>query len=275
MTRACPRIGFAALLAVGWMGFAMGCNGRVGSDHETDGVPESALTSAKPTATQRTATAYAEAVVIEPDDAYAETCTGVLVAPRVVVTAAHCVVFVASTSWKVTSRYGAGGAEERAARDGEAMDAAFKSATPADYAQRDLRDVGVLYLDEPFTNVKAATLTPTSFDVAKTTAPTFVAAVGRSVDGIVAGLALSQVTVLGTAGPRATVAYATARVTADGESGGPLFVEGSHELVAIHARPVTDAGREADLWSRLDGDVYTWLTQKVAAHGGWVAPSPR
>jgi len=28
----------------------------------------------------------------------------------------------------------------------------------------------------------------------------------------------------------------------------------------------------SDAWARLDGEVYTWMTQKVASHGGWEAP---
>ena len=42
---------------------------------------------------------YGESVIIVPNDAYFETCSGVLVAPRVVLTAAHCIVYVTTRSW--------------------------------------------------------------------------------------------------------------------------------------------------------------------------------
>lgn len=270
-----PRIGFAgAALAI--VAGAAGCNGQVaGAANDQGEAPESALTSAKMGASQRSAATYSGAVVIEPDDAYAETCTGVLIAPRVVVTAAHCVAFVRSKSWRVTAPFATSGVETRTARDGAPMDAAFMNATREDYADRDLPDVGVVYLDTPFTSVETATLAPAAFAVEKSASPIHVSSVGRSDDGIEAGLALSPVTTLESAGSRAAIAYTTERVTADGESGGPLFVEGSQELVAVHARVLAEGGAERDLWTRLDGDVYTWLTQKVTSHGGWTAPSPR
>jgi hypothetical protein len=125
----------------------------------------------------------------------------------------------------------------------------------------------VVYLDVGFTNVKMPTLAPRGFAVAKSAPPTFVSAIGRSHEGA-ASLALSAPAMLDApATPLVDIDYLTSRVTARGESGGPLFVEGSHQLVAVHAH--ADASGKTDAWSRLDGDVYTWITQKVSSHGGW------
>lgn len=66
---------------------------------------------------------------------------------------------------------------------------------------------------------------------------------------------------------RARIEYETDHVGAAGESGGPLFVEGSHELVAVSAHG--DTNGKTDSWTRLDGEIYTWITEKVASHGGW------
>jgi hypothetical protein len=274
-----PRIGLGAahLAVLAVLVAGAGCNGQIGGapgEGEAQ-PPTSALAGSRNAAAQRPGITYPEAVVIEPNDAYAATCTGVLVAPSVVLTAAHCVAFVASQSWQVTAPYATGGVERRTAREGEPMDAAFKNLSRADYIHYDLRDVGALYLERPFAHVLAAKLDPAPLLVTKEAPPIYVASVGLAAEGREEGPALSPVTTLEAAtGARAALAYATARVTADGESGGPLFVEGTHQLVAVHARALGGPGDASDLWSRLDGDVYTWLTQKVASHGGWVAPPP-
>lgn len=216
------------------------------------------------TGTTRSALGYGEVVLLEPDDAFTETCTGVLVAPRVILTAAHCVAFVPTKRWKVTAPFTPTGPRVAIARDGEPMDAAFKNATKNTYAEKELRDVAVVYLDAPFEDASRAVVGATGFPTDAASPPTFVAAVGRTTDGS-SPLALSVPAALAT-GTRAVMEYGTTRLTGVGQSGGPLFVEGTHKLVAVHAG--TDS-RGKDRWARLDGDVYTWMTQKVSSHGGW------
>jgi hypothetical protein len=177
-------------------------------------------------------------------------------------------VFVPSQTWRVTAPFALGGPETHTARDGEPMDAAFRNVTQANYRLKELSDVGLLYLDEPFTNVKVAMFAPSELSVEKTSPPVFVAAIGRSTAGAEAGLALSMPAMLdAAASPRTRLEYTTERLAAPGESGGPLFLEGTHQLVGVHAH--TDTNGRTEAWTRLDGDVYTWITQKVASHGGW------
>lgn len=266
MARVCSGLGISAVGVV----VMVGCGGSTIGSEAGSGSPKEALLLGDElnttTGTTRSALGYGEVVLLEPDDAFTEACTGVLVAPRVVLTAAHCVAFVTRKTWKVTAPFTPSGARSVTARDGEPMDAAFKNATRDTYADKELRDVGVVYLDSPFEDASLAVVGATGFPTDAASPPTFVATVGRTTDGS-SPLALSAPGTLVTGtGTRAVLEYGTTRLASTGQSGGPLFVEGTHKLVAVHAG--TDSTGK-DRWARLDGDVYTWMTQKVSSHGGW------
>ncbi len=276
MSIACLRDAFAALLAVAAV---TACSGKVEGGPLAEDKPPPAVPHLEDSivvGSERPAGAYEEAVTIAPEDASIETCTGVIVAPRVVLTAAHCVVYARSKTWTVTAPFAPGGVETHVATDGEPMDAGFRNVNRADYALHEMRDLAVLYTTVPFAGARRPILEPTAYAAGKGAVPVFVSAVGRATAASPLGLALSAMTSLESAAPSiAGIDYATARLTGPAESGGPLFVEGTHQLVGVHAH-VTANGKN-DVWARLDGDAFTWIREKVTFHGGWTndSPSPR
>lgn len=258
-----------AFLAVGVTVSASACAASEdGSDRE-DQARQSIL------APQRSAAAYTEAVQITVNNSFADFCTGVLVAPSVVVTAAHCVVFNPNDdgagphgTWIVRAPFASGGTQTRTASSGEPMEAAFYGLNYFDYDSFDqnLHDVALLYLDTPMTGVTYPDFSPARYPIGAAPA---VSAVGRQTVNTNAGLVLSKQVTLSqtTAGDGYPNDNKTARVTTGGDSGGPLFLEGTHTLVGTETR--FDPTNNLDYWVRLDGSVYDFIANRVASHGGF------
>lgn len=252
------RLGLSAIFLATLAPFAVGCAAEDGLD---SGATDDAIIG-----TQSSAAAYPEAVLVQVNNASADFCSGVMVAPSVVLTAAHCVVFNpkgagALGTWTVKAPFAPGGAQTRTASRGEPMEAAFYALTYANYTSTTtLHDLAVLYLDVPFTGI-----TPPTLSSASTPAGTTVRALGRQAvaasTNIVASAAIPlQYT---TAADGFVLDYKTTRVTDGGDSGGPLFVNGTHNLVGTETR--FDPGKNLDYWSRIEGAVYTWVQGRIAS----------
>ncbi len=195
------------------------------------------------------ATAYPEAAYLNidmsPQGGYA--CTGALIAPRVVLTAGHCVdghgvweVYVGSSYRKSTNAAVYDWREE-----------GTETVNPKHH------DVGLVFLGDAVTLASYPTLSN-----AKVPDNTKVINVGRVQNGTVlsaeyqANATISAADRLGY-----PYDYTSAQVIQPGDSGGPVFLSDSHTIVAVNS----GAGNGIQVLARVDL-VYDWIQGQIAGH---------
>ncbi len=226
---------------------------------------------------QRAADTYSEGVKVKVNNSFGDFCSGVLVAPSVVLTAAHCVAFNPSGvaprgTWTITAPFALGGSQVRnvSVNAFETFETNFTTASGgrSNYdSHPELHDLGLLYLDSPFTGVVYPQLSTTRYPIG--TSHPLVSAVGRAFTGETAGLVLSQPVALSGSVGSFLNDNTTPVVTDGGDSGGPLFLEGTHTLVGTETRFSGQGASDIDYWARLDSAVYAWIAARVGTHGGF------
>lgn len=212
--------------------------------------PEGAESAESAIVGGESASQYPEAVLINMPHG---TCSGALVAPRVVLTAAHCIV--GHGGWTVYAPY----ADEQYS-DANASDVFDYSAVGA-VLDPSHHDVGLLYLDHAIRLARYPTIASAPLADGESLVP-----IGRVVDGYISTNQLF----VGAPKPvsRATTFqfdYRVDPVIQSGDSGGPCEVPGSpeHEIVAVSS----GYGMTDNVLARVDL-VHDWIQAKIASHGG-------
>jgi len=197
------------------------------------------------------ATGYPEAAYLNidmsPQGGYA--CTGTLIAPRVVLTAGHCVdghgvweVYVGSSYRKSTS-----------AAVYDWNEAGAETVNPKHH------DLGLVFLSDAVNLATYPTLSKT-----KVADNTKVINVGRVQNGTVLSAEYQGNATISAADKIGyPFDYTSAQVIQPGDSGGPVFLSGSHTLVAVNS----GAGSGIQVLARVDL-VYDWIQGQITAHSG-------
>lgn len=242
------RLGFVAL------GFLTACAGDI-AESEDEGnvsaVMEPIIGGVSATAT------YPEAVLLNMKTAagVGYSCSATVIAPTVVLTAGHCVDGM--VSWEVYA-----GSNYRKSTKGETYDWAENGATTVNPLHH---DIGLVYLTEAIVLSSYPVLAQT-----KQVDGTKALSVGRVLDGTVTNsLWDAPITLTDGAKSGYPYDYSSGVVIQHGDSGGPVFVSGTHNLVAVNS----GAGSTSQVTARVDL-LYSWIQSKVAAQPTTTTPPP-
>lgn len=211
------------------------------------------------------ATAYPESILVDMAGGY---CSGSLIAPRVVLTAGHCVA--GEVSWTVRAPFASN--QQARVLEGKTLDWTYDASGTVNPNQH---DVGLLYLDHAITLSTYPTL-----QRSKLPNGTSVVNIGRIQNGTLSTTALfvsPSLTVKDASSAGFPYDYIANEVIESGDSGGPVELAGSgHVIVAVNS----GAGGGTEVLGRVDL-VTSWIDSYVATHGGYAtsatpvpAPNP-
>lgn len=199
------------------------------------------------------ATGYPEAALIDfgSNGQISYACSGTLIAPRVVLTAGHC---IEGTDWYVTLPFAGN-------QKSHGKGVLFDYKVGSQYVDPSSHDVGLIILD----NALSINAWPT-VATAKVPNGTKAQNIGRINNGTFSNTALyigGNVTLSDATSQGFPYDYITNEIIQSGDSGGPVVLSGSHTIVAVNS----GAGGGTEVLARVDL-VIDWIKQTVAQNGG-------
>ena len=222
----------------------LGCAGS-GDDGESTGSTSQLIVGGK------VATMYPEAAYLDIDftSSGGVVCSAALIAPKVVLTAGHCV----DTHAKWTVHVGT---ESRTSTSATTYDWNERGSTTVNPAHH---DIGLVFLDTAITIATYPTLAASPLsDGSKVTN------VGRINNGTITNqLYMADTSVSAGSTVGYPFDYASSDVIQPGDSGGPDFASGTHNLVSVNS----GAGGNTEVLARVDL-VRDWILAQINAHGG-------
>lgn len=224
---------------------SFGCGGETPGDVED--------TSSQSIINGTLASGYPESALV---DMGRYACSGSLIAPRVVLTAGHCVTGM--STWTVKLPF----ASNQTAKAKGAVVYDYKSTT--NYVNPRQHDVGLILLSSSLKLNKWPVVSKSPVaDGSKAIN------IGRIQNGRFSSTALYQskpITLRNASSQGFPYDYYSTDVIESGDSGGPVVVANSspHSIIAVNS----GAGGGTQVLARTDL-VYSWIDQQVRANGGW------